>query len=603
MPIERTGGGGGGGGRFGLLKRINKRVKKIERDFIRGGENAARGLPTALFDQGKATAHLLRGNPKPYAKIFKEQGRATATTVRHPLRDPFQSTMLALALASGGGGAVARTGAAARTTGGVGARLRAAARKPQYTRIQERPTGRAGQIASPHVLNASPNPILRGARKVTLDPIYRTSLREGKKAQATAYRETVTPLRKTKRNHINEIASLRRQRESLKERGHSSVGLGSIDDKIKAARKKVSALNKEIKQAEKATTQTKAGSYARKISKKTSDQQTRYTKQKTQAQEDIPVKKGSILGDSAVAGLYNIPVNAMRLSMFARPRYAVQNVASTGLMLGAHQPLSLAKNIKRRGQLKKNSPELYEEFRNYMGATGTSSALEGTSGILGGATRRLGEIMNRPEAAMRPMFLLEEIRRADLTPEQFSKLPDTNQLKQRILAKANEAGGDYGRLGPKERGVMRSGIPLFYPMYKALARYTARFPGEHSIISALAAMEGERGFEQQMEDFGGALPPWEPYSVMVGKDRTVNPQNVLPYSPGTDLFRLASAGTDQPTQSLATLVGPNIEFLYGGDTGRSITSGFRLPGLTEKSSAQQEWLAAIKELLQTVPGR
>lgn len=135
---------GGGGGVAGTIKRIPG-------DFVRGGISAAQGLPGGLADAARlvagdlAAANILspgkitsRGAGQPdfsfkgTRQLGKETVKGTAETIRHPLRDPFQTTLLGFGGASVVAGGAARLAAAssAARTAGAGAAARAAVKRP-----------------------------------------------------------------------------------------------------------------------------------------------------------------------------------------------------------------------------------------------------------------------------------------------------------------------------------------------------------------------------------------------------------------------------------------------------------------------------------------
>jgi hypothetical protein len=116
--------------------------------FVKGGARFTLGTPAFAYDVGSAVVHdapklsadVVHQDPLQFlkdlrrsesGKIIKGQAKGTAQTVRHPLRDPFQSALLLSALI--GGGAVAGTRAAG-TRGALaeGGGVRAALTRPGH---------------------------------------------------------------------------------------------------------------------------------------------------------------------------------------------------------------------------------------------------------------------------------------------------------------------------------------------------------------------------------------------------------------------------------------------------------------------------------------
>jgi hypothetical protein len=141
------------------------------------GELAGRDIkqmPAGLYQLGKDIGkagyadirHPLRlptAKNDPLSRDIKAMGRATAQTVEHPLRDPFQTALTVLPLVTAGFGAAARAGEAAgalRTGEGAAAAGKALLRKPPL-----RP--RLIQVGDEQVaLHASRNPAVRAAQAV-----------------------------------------------------------------------------------------------------------------------------------------------------------------------------------------------------------------------------------------------------------------------------------------------------------------------------------------------------------------------------------------------------------------------------------------------------
>jgi hypothetical protein len=210
---------------------------------------------------------------------------------------------------------------------------------------------------------------------------------------------------------------------------------------------------------------------------------------------------------------------------------------------------------------------------------------------------------NVPESRLRELAFYTAARKHGITSTKDLKNllnhPTSNKFHQ-IAKDANDSVGDYSRLGKTERGFMRTGIPIFYPMFKALSRYGAQFPFEHSMSASIANQIGQEGYDQQMEDFGGELPPWQPYLMKAGDGKTSNFQNIHPFSPAADiaeaLSQVVTPGGGNPTRSLLQYAGPGPEFLYGALTGNQLQTGWPMKGMDEGMSPLE---AALKDLGQS----
>lgn len=512
--------------------------------FFKDAQKAAYGLPTGLYNTGKV---LTTPTLKDDWSMLKGIGKQSYEDVRHPGRSPFNTLMTLLGVASMGGGTTARAATAGKTykkTGSLKKSVKAAGRKPAYTRSFSGVPTAPGRFPKRYQnIPASPNPLLRGARKITLDPAFRAS---AKRAVPT------------------------------KENPKGKRG----------------------------------GGYAKWQERRHADERARYVKQsQSGSPETAPTEKprSDVPDPGKVAlDLYGLPMNAMRAAMVLRPRYFLQNLASSGLMLGM-EPINTAKSINTARKLRKNLPETPKKARASMGDPGTGAAATEAVGYGAKATRKMAHLANAPEARLRELAFYNAARKAGITsPAAIQRLlahPETSKFYQ-VAKMANESMVDYARLGNRERAFMRSGIPIFYPMTKGFARYGARFPSEHSILSALGANIGTQGFESQQseeEGFGGPLPPWSPYMIKHGEDTTLNPQNIYPFSPLSDSARQVASpfktGLPRPGETLLSNAGPNAETLYGLLGGLQLQTGYKLPGIEEGSP----FSSTLKELLHTLP--
>jgi len=282
------------------------------------------------------------------------------------------------------------------------------------------------------------------------------------------------------------------------------------------------------------------------------------------------------------------PMDAMRLSMYLRPRTALQNAVQSGMMIAQDQGLGAIKSMRDLRKLK--TPANKDILENIRASVGESAARSLTQsgvgrGKLGNLVSRLAEISNYPEAKIRPLSAMKAARdRGVVTPQQFRDMFENphGNLYQRYVTAANEAVGDFGRLGPRERSFMKTQIPIFYPMFKALTRYGARFPGEHSIQSALLADAGHQGKAYQRAALGN-LPWWASYMVPTSKGHALNPANIVNFQPGTDVAtqtaEMIRGGGPRPGMSLLQEASPLPATLYTAFTGNDLGSGYPSRGM------------------------
>ncbi len=509
-------------------------LEKIGKDFLKGGQEAARGLPTGIKINAKALAALSQGNPRPIAHMAEQMARQSVTDVRHPLRDPFSTFLTALSVASAGGGTVARVGAAGKTlgrTGNIGKAIKAGAKKPVYTRKFAGVSKGKGKFPARYEVKASSNPLVRGARKVTVDPVYRASV---KRAEAGK----------------------------------------------------------------------RGGGYAKRVETRTREERARFAKQARSDEPGGAKATGKTIGPE----LLQAPMNLLRMKMVLNPRYYAQNLGSSGLMLALQQgPHGIIKSARTAKRVRREDPSVALHARSTMGDPAQAAGMIESSGKLSGASQKMAHYANVPESRLRELAFYAVARKHGITKTADLKAlfnnPTSNRFHQ-IAREANDALGDYSRLGKGERAFMRTGIPIFYPMFKALSRYGVQFPFEHSVTAGLANHVGQEGYDQQVEDFGGELPPWSPYLMKTGKDATSNFQNIHPFSPAADIAEAVSQiitpGGGNPTRSLLQYAGPSPELLYGLATGNQLQTGWPIKGVDEGMSPLE---AALRDFAPNIPGK
>lgn len=329
----------------------------------------------------------------------------------------------------------------------------------------------------------------------------------------------------------------------------------------------------------------------------------------------------------ALAKSLGVPMGALRMAMWLRPRYYLQNLAQTGQML-ATDPLLTARSANLARQIHKVNKPLYETTRAVTGEAQAGALAMGTSpsklgGVLGkhipgnvgkqirerGIQGAMGYAANVPESHLRLLSVLNELQKfhsgqslSALTPEDVAKYFN-NVRRSGVISKehlplrrAVENVGDFSRIfsknmlrqwSPSEKEFMATQIPIFYPMFKALTRYGVRFPSEHAIASAGGLALGKQGKKEQTRLLG-QLPFWAQYLVPRGagdpnavrspSQAVFNPSNIYNLQPAADIGKQVSQigrqGGPLPGLSLLQETGPVPGLAYGMLTGRDIQTGY-----------------------------
>lgn len=322
-----------------------------------------------------------------------------------------------------------------------------------------------------------------------------------------------------------------------------------------------------------------------------------------------------------------VPMGALRMAMWLRPRYYLQNLAQTGQMLGTN-PILSARSMKLASELFKHDRPLYNTVRAVTGEAQAGALAAGTSpSKLGAAVGKriggrvgkqieqrgiqgaMGYAANIPESHARMISVLNELQKHNrktsmgaLTPakveQAFGNVRRGGVISKEHLPlrRAVEEVGDFGRIfsknmlkqrTPSEREFMATQLPIFYPMFKALTRYGVRFPSEHSVLSASGLAAGKQGKKEQKRLLG-SLPFWaqylipksagDPNAVRSPHQAVFNPANIFNLQPTADIARQAAEMTRRggpvPGLSLLQEFGPAPGIAYGAFTGKDIQTGY-----------------------------
>lgn len=517
--------------------RAEAKGKRVPKAWLKGAEEAATGFPSGVK---YATQEIYHGRGP---KLAVDMGKAQYETARHPLRDPFSTSMLLLALASAGGGAAARGATGIKAMKGVsGARkfsefAKAASKRPVYER-----TIKGSRLPGPEIPKSREGLLQHAIHMgipTTSENKFRSLADLRKAIEGTFPKEPVKP-----RTSPNPLARGLRK------------GIADYEARYRPG--------KDV---------------AREMKKRTRHETSMHPTPQ-------PAKGGNV----ALKAL-DVPMDLVRLGMYTRLRTALQNTVQTGAMIGSHQPFSWPKSLIDMRWLAKNDPETWQAVKNVLGDTAARSYLHGRSGVgpLTKVTDKLADLQNIPEANLRPAPFMKELRDRGVPREGIRgimKNPQSNLFQQSAYA-AHKAVGDFGNVrDPISRIAMKSKIPIFWPMFKALTEYTAKFPLEHSIQASLGAQLGARGKEYQREKMGD-LPWWYAYAVPIGDHQSVNPGALYNFQPGVDVGRQTAemfrSGGPTPGLNLLAELGPLAQLILSANTGTDPATGFPLKHMSHGS--------------------
>ncbi len=646
------------GKKKGFLSKWAGGSRKFLADRGKEIEDIVTGLPAGAAATAKAIDQALPKGPiSPLEEKFfekkghhndpkaiKEIGRQTMLQMKedlqHPLRNPTSTTLTLLGLATLGGGTAARVGAgvsAASKAGKVSQGVRAALGPQVHTRSFSGIAKVPGQKSRKYKdIPANNNPLVRGARKVTLDPAYKASKRR-------AERSNVEPrlvkgskvIDETSKDYLDHVIwdkgkgkRLTDQAEIEKavvEAGYAGVRKKSGNIKIydKSALKMRQpggyARRQEFREREirRRMHHERAGGDPEEFGSPKEVRQ-RMTKIQQEKRDRLNAAEHGARPTKATEwGKYVVgaPMNAVRASMYIDPKYMVQNFLGTAQLL-AQQGVRLPANARNARILAKEYPEAYETIKHASGQTGAQAISYGARGPGVNLVQKLGTWAGKPEELTRPLSIIEEMTRTlgkggrKVTAEDLAKFAQTTNKEGISALQGAQRRGleeviDYNRLGKAERAFMKTQIPIFYPMTKGFTRYAGQYPTKHSIQAALASQIGQMGDVEQKKGFGGVdPPPWAPYAIRTGPTTIKNPQNSYTFSPGMDVLRQGAQmfvpGEQIPGLNLAQQLGPLPNIAYAAIAGRELATAYPHRGQDEGRSSAGD---ALREFLaNTLPG-
>lgn len=526
------------------------RWRDESKQFLKDAEDSVTGFPTGVVALAHALDQAMPRSPipgiddkhdqsfGPIKQIGKGMLDSTYQSVRHPLRSPFETFMTALMVAPV-----------------VGAPSKAA------TSVRAAKAASEGRLAAG--IKAARRPATRKMRLAD-KPLKGKTLKYGKPGERPVSVQR-RELGKEVEMPANPLALARGLRKITLDPYYNRSLRIANEDALKGI-------------------ETRGGNYARRQSRRTEDQRARYAENLSEANRpSAPVE----IPDNPGRNLTRAPMDLMRLSMYLRPRYYLQNLGGTSQLM-AHGGVTLG-DVKAVRQIAKNDPELYRLMIGAGGETGTKSISMGTSGggKLGRTAQKAADIANRPEAHMRTVGVWKAARDFGVTDaaelKAILKRPDSDEAFL-IMERANEMLVDYGRIGGSgtiggiESKFVQSGLPIFYPMMKGFTRYASRFPTQHPVQTGLISALGQQGKDIQREGFGGETQPWFPYITPLDDKKTLNLQNIYTFSPGADIYRQAAQALPgaqrHETLNLLQGFGPLAELVTGAASGRQLATGF-----------------------------
>lgn len=293
------------------------------------------------------------------------------------------------------------------------------------------------------------------------------------------------------------------------------------------------------------------------------------------------------LGTAPTASIDTIN-NASRFAiLYLKPAYAAPNLlGNVALNLVQQGPLGLARTLRDTSRLSFKYPELTAHIDALMGE-GVAQSVAGkgeTGSRLGEAVQGAANVWSRGvDTPFRRAAWVYEARKAGYrTPAELEKLLTQDVHSENMLSvtrRANREIIDYGRLGPKEREIVRRAV-FFFPWVKGSTMYAGHFVAEHPLQAAVAGEVGKYGHEQATGALGN-VPSYLEGAFPVG-GKLVNPTSAaILQTPAQVADALAGLATGNASKvatlanfltPAATLAGAEI-FRRNPQTGVAYTGG------------------------------
>lgn len=198
--------------------------------------------------------------------------------------------------------------------------------------------------------------------------------------------------------------------------------------------------------------------------------------------------------------------NAVRTALlYLAPKYAVPNIGGNVALTVSQQSLRAIPNFYRVLKVVDRDPDLAAKFRSAMGE-GFSRQLEATQGITRRASEPLAHAWSKiVDEKFRESALLHELQELGFkTRDELHAAFDDPHNQPRMveaIQRARESIGDYDRLGPVEKDIVRHAI-FFYTWLKVSTRLSKMFLVDRPIQSAGIVNLGKLGEQKQREELG-----------------------------------------------------------------------------------------------------
>lgn len=257
--------------------------------------------------------------------------------------------------------------------------------------------------------------------------------------------------------------------------------------------------------------------------------------------------------------------NASRFAiLYLKPAYAAPNLlGNAALNLVQQGPLGLVRTLHDTAKLSFSHPELTARIDALMGE-GVAQSVAGkgeTASRLGEAVQGAANVWSKgvDTPFRRAAWKFEAAKAGFKTPAELEKLLTSDAHHDEMLAvtrRANREIIDYGRLGPREREIVRRAV-FFYPWVKGSTMYAGHLVAEHPIQAAAAGEVGKYGHEQTHAALGDVPSYLEGVFPVGGK--LVNPTSAAilqtPAQVADALVGLAT-GNGSKVASLANFLTP-----------------------------------------------
>jgi hypothetical protein len=307
-----------------------------------------------------------------------------------------------------------------------------------------------------------------------------------------------------------------------------------------------------------------------------------------------------VLGDSTTRGFSRLLAGAANnlndiqrfAVLYINPLgYGVTNLLGNAALSVMHQGALLPVRAAQALAIGKKLPAEDLAALDELAGAGNILATFSPKGVVRGATQGYVNTLHKlVDLIPRRMSLIHELKKmgygdpkvlSQLMREARSGSEGAWQKLNQAAQRANDAMVDYERLTPFERNIV-SKVLFVYPWVKGSARYTARFPLEHPVLTGGLAVAAKEQQENRPEgpfyiESTVMIPEWFPY--LGGK--VWDPATILPFKTPIDAARGALSlvtdieGAPEFADELNPLISSGISAITGRDEfGRELEGGF-----------------------------